>query len=263
MKIIIGMILLVFTITSCTSSPRGKSKIFDGVEYLFIEGFGVLNVYAISQKTVPIKDKILTIGNLSAEMTGKQDTLQVKKKEEMESIFEGSYPISEKEKVCISVFKTVFRDKNIEDIKVKFLGKSNYGIIKNEMPKKFQNFMNIADNNLFLRLIPMVEESAPNKLNFKMLVIRIAPFQGSYMPSSENFRVIIHNKNDQKWNSSEGKMYMQVVGVVPPSDAGDYEILEMEYPVDQKFEISGQNKMEFIVPALPRPSQITFNYWKQ
>ena len=261
MRIMISIIFLIFAVVSCTSSPKGKSKFFDGVEYLFIQNSDSLVVYAIVQNTVSVKDKSLSVQNISAEFNGKKDTAKVKVTEEMIPIFEGSYQISDKEKTCIAVYRTAFKEKNTDEITVKFLGKTNYGSIKKELPKKTMNFMNIADNNLFLRLIPMIEETAPTKLNFKMLVIRNAPFQGAYMPSSEDFRVIIHNKNDQKWNSAEGKMFMQVVGEVPPQVAGDYIVLEMEYQNNPKFNISGQNKMEFILPAMPTPTKVTFDYW--
>jgi hypothetical protein len=117
----------------------------------------------------------------------------------------------------------------------------------------------------FLKIVPIIEETDAQTITFKALTIRQAPHQGAYRPSSEDFRVeIINSKDGKKWNSSEGMMYMQMIGSIEPLMVGTENLLTLQHKIDQKqFRLNGLNTVNFIIPAMPHQYQTSIKYWKR
>jgi hypothetical protein len=265
MKILISFLGLLVILTSCISAPKIKGDENYKNEYIFISSDDSLYFYAIINKILPIGDKALKIDKVTAEFSGKNQGNIIKKTEVMESIFQGNYPISQSERMYTNVFVKGFSQKRTDSISINLLAATNQGKFQKTLPKTHLNFAQILSNNQFLKLIPAIDEIDQNTLKFRALAIRQAPNSGDYLPSSENFKVnIINNKDGNRWSSSDGQMFMQMIGEVLPNFVGSYSIFEYEYKIEQKkFRLNGMNDVEFIVPAKSNPAKISIKYWKK
>ncbi|HYF02266.1 MAG TPA: BsuPI-related putative proteinase inhibitor, partial [Patescibacteria group bacterium] len=88
-----------------------------------------------------------------------------------------------------------------------------------------------------------------------------------WMPSSENFRVIIFSaKGGEVWNSSFNMNYMTVVGDVKPVKVGTTEHYEMLWTGvgNNKQQVpAGTYTAQLIIPARPIPYTATVDFeWK-
>jgi hypothetical protein len=252
-------------LASCGTNKKATEDDSFRNEYIFIDKSDSVLIYAVIQRIVPLDSKPMEIEKVTAMQSGTISGNEVQSAVQMENFLSGNYPVSATEKMCTFVFKGTLFQQDIDDMKFAFYGATNYGKFRHYSEKTKLNINQIVDKNQFLRVIPVIEEKAPNTLVFKALAIRQFPHQGAYMPSSENFRIIITNSKDgKKWNSSEGMMFMQIIGSVEPVEVGTDKIYSYEYLIDQKkFRLNGQNTVEFIIPAMPHPIINSLQYWKR
>lgn len=265
MKVFIILMVLTMLI-SCNTSPMGISSKDDKDEYIFINDNDSLVVYSIIRRIVPIEKENFNVEKAIAELKGfTAEVGNIQNTATMENIFSTSYPVSSTEKLCCYVFKGKFFQDKIADINFDFYFTTNYGIIRKSLPKQNIDFREIVRKNEFLKLIPGIKEIDNNSIEFQLLAIRQTPNQGSFMPSSENFRVEITNASNPKvWNSSDGQMFMQMIESVLPIFPGTENYVKLNYIVDKtKFKLNGKNTVTFIIPAMPDPMSVTTNYWKR
>jgi len=106
-----------------------------------------------------------------------------------------------------------------------------------------------------LFLTPFVTTSSDTTLEIGALAKRIYVPPGEYLPSSENFRVIIVDaKGVVVWRSDAGMSFLSVVGSVEPRQTNQsqrYSLSWNGHDLQQNVVESGDYKVEFIIPARP------------
>lgn len=99
-------------------------------------------------------------------------------------------------------------------------------------------------------LKPQVEVNE-NTISFKLEAKRNYLPEGEYLPDSEAFRVEVFRNKAKIWDSSEGKMFMTVIGKVKPQKKGETHIYKMTWNPEKK--LTGKFTAKMIIPSKPEP----------
>lgn len=117
-----------------------------------------------------------------------------------------------------------------------------------------------------MTLTPTIENK-PEGILFVLNAKRNRSVGKEWMPSSENFRVIINSaKGGEIWNSSNNMNYMTVVGDVKPSKSGATERYEMLWPGitnNKQPAPPGHYTAQLMIPSRPLPYTANVEFdWK-
>lgn len=101
-------------------------------------------------------------------------------------------------------------------------------------------------------------------IKFVLQAERLNVLKEEYMPSSEDFRVIVFNDNsDLIFNSDFEQNYLMVIKNVEPSVIGDTKIFEMSWNKKNnygKIVPKGKYKANLMIPALPYSYSIIIDF---
>lgn len=104
-----------------------------------------------------------------------------------------------------------------------------------------------------LSLEPKIEV-LEDKVIFEVEATRNFVPEHEYLPSSEDFRVVVFKNNREIWDSSEGKMFMTVIGKVKPQKKGETHTYKLIWK--PKEALSGKFNARMIIPAKPKPYSV-------
>lgn len=96
------------------------------------------------------------------------------------------------------------------------------------------------------------------KVIFELKATRNFIPEKEYLPSSEDFRVIVFKNNREIWNSSEGMMFMTVIEKVKPQEKGETHTYKMTWKPAGT--LSGKFNARLIIPAKPEPYSVTTHF---
>jgi hypothetical protein len=101
-------------------------------------------------------------------------------------------------------------------------------------------------------------------IKFALLAERLNVVNDEYLPSSEDFRVIIFNSNsDLIYNSDHEQNFLMVIKKVEPSGIGSKKEFEMIWNKKSNFNKTvtpGKYKANLMIPALPYSYSITLDF---
>ncbi|MDZ4745155.1 MAG: BsuPI-related putative proteinase inhibitor [bacterium] len=110
-----------------------------------------------------------------------------------------------------------------------------------------------------LFLTPFATAASDTTIEIGALAKRIYLPPGEYLPSSENFRVIISEpKGAVVWRSDAGMSFLAMVGNVEPRQANQVQRYSLPWngrDLQQNIVAPGDYVVEFIIPARPKPYQ--------
>ncbi|MES2765862.1 MAG: hypothetical protein V4642_08345 [Bacteroidota bacterium] len=133
--------------------------------------------------------------------------------------------------------------------------------------KQLEENIKQADASLEAMTLTPSIENKPEGILFVLNAKRNRSVGKEWMPSSEQFRVIINSaKGGEIWNSSNNMNYMTVVGDVKPSKAGGIERYEMLWngtTNGKQTAPPGHYTAQLMIPSRPLPYSANVEFdWK-
>lgn len=108
-----------------------------------------------------------------------------------------------------------------------------------------------------LQLTPFATTTSDTTIEIGALARRIYVPAGEYLPSSENFRVIISDtKGTVVWRSDAGMAFLSVVGSVEPRQTNLVQRYSLPWngrDLQQDIVEAGDYIVEFVIPSRPKP----------
>lgn len=124
----------------------------------------------------------------------------------------------------------------------------------------FRQLIKYSDAEALL-LTPFTTATSDSTIEIGVIAKRIYVPPGEYLPSSENFRVVISDpKGSVVWRSDAGMAFLSVVGNVEPRQTNQVQRYALPWngrDLQQSIVDPGDYSVTFIIPARPKPYSAT------